>query len=329
MVKQELNDVHDTDAHEESNCPECDGGIVQDPDRGESYCTGCGYVSKEKLEDPTSPIDLENGETPHHAKDIPSSRISSLPRINKDHLGKPLSPTISNMMYRLKVQDARAAEGARANKTIRRVVPKIKAWCNGLGLGEAQIASATKLYLRLFKENLVSGRSAELLGAGAINVVCRLENIPRSTQQIAQIASLPKTQVARAYYLIIKELKLSPEIPDPIRFIPGIVSMLHLPETVARTSAAIISDAKETGITVGKSPLLMAGAAVYLTILKSNLRPSQLDVSKAVGSSAPGLRESARVLNEALNLGIVQCMRGVEEKPANIKQRSKSVKSSG
>ena len=104
----------------------------------------------------------------------------------------------------------------------------------------------------------------------------------------------------------LKKLKFSPGIPDPIRFIPAIVSMLHLPETVTNDATAIILKAKEKGIAAGKSPQHIAGAAVYLTIIKSNLRPTQEDVSRAIASNASSLGASARDLNRFLNLGIAQ-----------------------
>jgi transcription initiation factor TFIIB len=126
-----------------------------------------------------------------------------------------------------------------------------------------------------------------------------MAGVPRSLDEIADVSRIEKSEVARTYRYVVRELKLEVKPADPEQYVPRFASSLGLSEEAEHRARQLLKNAKEKGVHSGKSPVGLAAAAVYAAALLTNEKTTQAAVSDVADISEVTIRNRYHELLEA------------------------------
>jgi transcription initiation factor TFIIB len=150
---------------------------------------------------------------------------------------------------------------------------------SALGVPRSVQEVASVIYRRALKEDLIRGRSIEGVATAALYAACRKEGIPRSLEEVSEVARVERKEIGRTYRYISQELELGMAPVDPKKYVPRFCSDLELSEEVESKANEIIDVTTEKGLLSGKSPTGYAAAAIYAASLLCNEKKTQREVA--------------------------------------------------
>ncbi|QSG02124.1 transcription initiation factor IIB [Natranaeroarchaeum sulfidigenes] len=296
------------DDEEQLACPECDGQLVSDEERGETVCVDCGLVvdadeidrgpewrafdSKEK--DQKSRVGAPTTKMMHD--DGLSTNIGWQ---NKDAYGRSLSSRQREKMQRLRTWNERFRTRDAKERNLKQALGEIDRMASALGLPKSVRETASVIYRRALDEDLLPGRSIEGVATASLYAAARQAGTPRSLDEINAVSRVDRAEVARTYRYIVRELNLEIQPADPEQYVPRFASDLDISEEAERRARDLLKTAKEQGIHSGKSPVGLAAAAVYAASLLVNEKVTQNTVSEVANISEVTIRNRYHELLEA------------------------------
>jgi len=130
----------------------------------------------------------------------------------------------------------------------------------------------------------------------------KLNQIPRTLDEILNFTSVEKKRVVNAFKMVIKELKMKFKTISPITFIPMLSNKLKLSNETQNRAIKVINTAKKYGINIGKIPTGFAGTALYIAAMYNGERRSQREISMAAGVSEATIRNRYKDLVKHLKI---------------------------
>lgn len=290
-------------------CPECGStDIEEDPTTGELICQDCGLVIEER------PVERGPEWRAYTAEEREEKERVGAPVTQRRHdrgltteidwrdvnsYGRPLTGERKAQLKRLREWHERLRARGK-ERSLRYALGEIERMSSSLGLPTSTREEAAVIFRRASAEDLLPGRSVEGVAASALYAACRREGIPRSLDAIAAASRVDRTEVARTYRTLSRELGLGLAPTDPVKFVPQLVSALELSDRVERRAVEIIRETAKQDLTSGKSPKGYAAAAVYLAARVCDERVTQKAVAEAANVSEVTIRnryhEQAEVL---------------------------------
>jgi len=271
---------------EENACPECGSShLERDYIRSEVVCSDCGLVVDENI------IDHGQEWTSYSPEDVATHSRTGPPVSYLVH-DKGLSTGMmqsTKQFSRLGLLDNRIRAGARGARGLIEALKQINRASSILGLPVAFREQAAMMYRRARKKGLLPGRSIAVMAAATVYAVCRLNNVPRTFNEIAKATNTDEALVKRAYRAISRGLKLTPRLPRPKDYLERFASRLDLSRKVCSKAREYLNALPEVDPT-GKSPLGTAAAAMYMAALDVGEPITQREVCQIIGVSEVTLR---------------------------------------
>ena len=293
-------------------CPRCaQGTLVTDNESGEMFCSKCGFVITEKLQE--SGPEWRSFSQDQHGDRARAGAPTSLTMhdmglatiinpINKDASGRPLSSAMRSTIERLRTWDSRSQVHEPVDRNFRQAFSELDRLKDKLAVGDAVIEKAAYIYRKALEKGLVRGRSISALIASALYAACRDTETPRTLKDIGQASNIKRKDIARCYRLLLRELNLKMPVVNPINCISRIASRAGLSEKTKRKATKILQTAEELKISAGKDPMGLAAAALYVACVTLGENKTQRDVADAAGVTEVTIRNRYKGLKVALNL---------------------------
>ena len=302
----------DNDAREiPDKCPNCgkSGTFVRDEESGELVCSNCGFVLRDKEEESGPAFSTSEGGATEIASGPPAS-ISQpdmgletvIGRTGRDASGSSLSPRMRSTVDRIRVWDRRTRTNQAGYRGMSKAFDEIKTIAAKLSVGEAAIERAAYIYRKAAEKRITRGRSISQLSAAALYAACRDLEIPRSLKDVAAAGNIDKKDLSRSYRTLVTELDIKMPVEDPVRSVPKIGSAIGVsPKTMSRAQE-ILRMAKAQGVSAGKDPMGLAGAALYIASHLEGEGKSQPRVAEAAEVTEVTVRNRYRALKSSLKL---------------------------
>jgi len=150
--------------------------------------------------------------------------------------------------------------------------------------------SAAKLYRKAFGLKLLRGRSIKAMVAATLYYACRSERVPRTLQEILKLTDSDPRDVRRCYRTLIKELKLSVPMLDPLMLVSKYIAGLELNNDVEQTTMNLIKRYLKKYPTAGKDPKGIIAAGIYVSCLLHHKTVSQSKIAKIINITEVTLR---------------------------------------
>lgn len=275
----------------ESSCPECGGRLIIDK-HGELVCENCGLVVEEKIDsgpdwrafDPEEFRKKAHAGPPHDLKLHDGGLHTKIGRDRemRDAYGRRIPLNKQPEISRLRKLQRQIIVPPK-EKNLVYALTEISKYASHLNLPQPVLEQAVQIYKGAFKENLTRGRSIEDLVAASLYAACRVMNVPRSLNEIAKTTGIPYNRIGRNYKALSKALKLKLEPISVYNLINPHCSQLRLSSAVRNKVYEIITIAEKAGLTNGRRPHSVLGAAIYISGLLSGEHRTQREIAEVVG----------------------------------------------
>ncbi len=187
-------------------------------------------------------------------------------------------------------------------------IPNLQRLQSSLNISDSIKEDALRYYSLAVKKKLTLGRTIDILLAAAIFTSIRVHNLPKTIEEICELADLPKKRVVKAYRLIIlhvlPDLNVKVNHFGPKDYITKFCNELGVSFQVRNFSLCLLRRAHNSSmIFEGKDPKGLAAAAIYLACKKFNEVRTQSDIAHVAHVTEVTLRMRAQDLKKFMLLG--------------------------
>jgi len=272
----------DTSANQ---CPECGGHVTTNS--VETVCEECGLVlESQPIDNGPEWRDFEDDETDPERTGAPLTPtrhdrgLSTEIGRKTDGNGNTLSGSKRCQLGRLRREHNRGRWRSKAERNLAHGLTETRRIASALGLPESIRDQACALYRSASSEDLLRGRSIEAIAAASVYAACRCNGIPRTLQEIDDVAQVADERVDHAYGVLNSELGL-PAVPmSPVKYVPRFASELDLSDAIRRRAEGLAANALEEGLANGCNPAGLAAACVYAAARKAGERVTQTELAE-------------------------------------------------
>jgi transcription initiation factor TFIIB len=151
-----------------------------------------------------------------------------------------------------------------------------------LGLKMLIAERASYIYKKAYDQGLIRGRSISGIAAAAIYVACKEIDIPHSIEDIKSLLeNVSKKNILRYYKILLKQVKHDVGLSNPVIHLSRISKQARLSGKTERRAISILSKVGTDPILIGKKPISIAAAALYLASLQTKECTTQLRIAIA------------------------------------------------
>jgi transcription initiation factor TFIIB len=309
-TRTRTNDVEETEEErdERTGCPECGGKLTADSEHGETVCRDCGLVVEEdEIDRGPEWRAFDSAEKDEKSRvGAPTTNMmhdkglsTNIDWRDQDAYGNSLGSRQRQKMQRLRKWNERFRTRDSKERNLKQALGEIDRMASALGLPDNVRETASVIYRRALDENLLPGRSIEGVSTASVYAAARQAGVPRSLDEVAGVSRVEKSEIARTYRYVVRELGLEVQPADPESYVPRFASELGLSEEAENRARQLLKNAKEQGVHSGKSPVGLAAAAVYAASLLTNEKTTQAAVSEVADISEVTIRNRYHELLEA------------------------------
>jgi len=296
-------------------CPECKGtSLSKDYERAEIICNTCGLVIDEKI--------IDNGpewRAFDHEQRVKRSRTGApmtytihdkglstvIDWRNKDSYGKDIPAKKRAQIYRLRKWQQRIRVSNATERNLAYALTELDKVASRLNLPKEIREQAAIVYRRAVEKGLIRGRSIEGVSAASLYAACRMCNIPRTLDEIADAAKLNRKEIGRTYRFVARELGINLNPTTPIEYVPRFGSELGLSGEIQSKAIEVLKMAVDKELTSGRGPTGVAAAAIYIASVLLGERRTQREVADVAGVTEVTIRNRYKELAEKLDIDIV------------------------
>jgi len=282
-------------------CPECKGLVIPICIRGELVCEQCGLVIKER------DIDISHSGI---------RAFTNQEREKKWQNGSPISilvPDIglSTIIERNKIYNENLKRAVKwdfhmswKNKNLLIAITELKRIASNLNLPDYIQKRVIKLYKEAFKKDLLRGRSIRGMLAASIHLACKEEDIPITLGELLKESAVDPKVIKKCFKVLVRELKLSPRVLNPILLIPKFINQLNLDIEAENQTIELMKKYMEKKHIWGKDPKGLCAGAMYLVSKLREKKVTQRKISEVTGVTEVTLRSRYKELLNLLKINI-------------------------
>ena len=295
-------------------CPDCSGKrLSRSSSKGEIVCKDCGLVVEENMiqEGPEwRAFDAEQRASrsrtgaPMKYMSPNKGLVTEIDQYNRDVRGGKIAPSQQAQLYRMRKWHKRASISNSIERNLAIALTELNRVASHIGIQENIREASALLYRRCVEKGLIRGRQIESVVSAVIYAICRQYGVPRTLDEISEVAEIPKKEIGRTYRLITQELGLKVPLTSPQFYVSRFVTALRLSGETQKQAKEILDKAMEKGLVSGRGPMGVAAAAVYIASVLTGERRTQKEVADVAGVTEVTIRNRYRELKKALTLKV-------------------------
>jgi len=282
--------------------------MITDSDRGEIVCGGCGLILVQNISDTSyenSGYTLEGfmkqaRTGPATSLTMFDKGLSTVIGTNRDFSGNALSSKTKYEFKRLRTWDQRSK--SRNTASLSKAFTLLHGMKTKLAIPDNVVENAAYIYRKTVSAKLTRGRTMATLVSASLYAACRINNIPRTLDDIANAGNVERRTLSRDLRTIIKKLGLKLDQYDTNSFITKISNNMNLKEKIKRDAFEILKRCEKEEITAGKHPVAQAAASLYISCIMNGVKISQKKFSEESGVSDVTIRNRTILIKKTLKL---------------------------
>lgn len=182
-----------------------------------------------------------------------------------------------------------------ANSELKRLVSQMK-------IPQHIENEASRIYITLIQRKMARGRTMDVLVAASVYIACRIQEVPRTLEEISQYTDINKKEIGKNHLYIMRELGLNARSINPIDLVPRFINALGLSEKTQTFAVELIEKITKANITSGKSPTATTASAIYIASLMSCERRTQREIAAVTGITEVTLRNRYKEVIKKLKM---------------------------
>ncbi|KAI9465106.1 cyclin-like protein [Lactarius psammicola] len=282
-------------------CPDCgdpDTTIIEEFGMGDLVCGGCGLVLSDRVVDTRSKWQTfknDEGDDPSRVGAAAGPLMEGMEQLDTIIGFKDDGTGIARELQRTATRFSNSR-----SERIQYAFCDISSWCDQFSLPKTVSDISKQLYKRADEKKLLRGKPLDGVIAACIFIACRQAHVPRTFREICNLTHVSKKVLGRCYKVLDRAFNLTPGsnaahsgatgIAGPEDLLGRYCNHLDLPPHVQKTSKDIIVAAREHGIGGGRSPVSIAGGAIYFACLLLGVSKTVKEISMVAGVSEVTVR---------------------------------------
>lgn len=278
-------------------CPECrdpNPNIVEEFGSGDLVCGNCGLVLGDRVVDTRSEwrtFANDEGDDPSRVGAASDPLMEGMEQLDTVISFRDGGSGIARELQRA----ASRSQNSRSERNILTAFRDISSWCDQFSLPKTISDIAKQLYRRSDEEKLLRGKPLEAVIAACIFIACRQAHVPRTFREICNLTNVSKKVLGQCYKALEQAFNLAPGASTlhtaaspstgPENLLVRYCNHLDLPPNVQSICGDIIIAARKHGIADGRSPVSIAGGAIYFTCHLLGKVKSVREISLVAGVS--------------------------------------------
>lgn len=212
------------------------------------------------------------------------------------------------------LQNAAARVSTKAgDKTLSVAFASIATTCDQINLPRTVADSAKQLFRRQDEEKICRGKSREAIEGACIFIACRLAGVARTFKEIQHLTQVDKKKLAECFKLLQAAFAPTAAADQATGDTSGLqvassaahqvsrfCNHLGLPVFVEAVSKAVCIKVLDLGTLAGRSPITVAGAAIYFASHLIGMPKTANEVASVAGMADGTLRMAYRCACPAL-----------------------------
>ncbi len=283
-------------------CAHCLGELLWDQESGEKVCTRCGAVSLAE----SGSYELALAEQSSRGPAGGSRSFTAIERVGVDTYigakdvdagGKRIGRSRDlQQLRRLNTMVAWDSKRRRLGK----VSMEVQRVAQSLGLNPSLGERAFRIYLREFQSKSVKTRSLAAASVACVCMACRELDVPRPPNElVAKLAGIDERKF-RHYYKALLATEAARSVPSPANYVSTIAAKASLQPATERRAIEILHLVKGDSRLVGKRPISLAAAALYIASLKCGEGTTQLRIAYAASVTPITIRKRSQEISDIL-----------------------------
>jgi len=187
-------------------------------------------------------------------------------------------------------------------RNLKQALSELKRVSSYLKLPRSVEEEAARIYTLAVQKGLVRGRSMESVVAGALYAACRMNDVPRTLDELSEASGIEKKEIGRTYRFVTRELAITIKPSNPADYIARFASSLNLSAETQSRAVEILEQAQKAELTSGRGPTGIASAALYVSALIHGEKRTQREVADVAGVTEVTIRNRYKELLEELKL---------------------------
>lgn len=276
---------------------------ITDVNAGEIICSDCGIVLEERAVDRNN--DSKTFTTEDYlntARNGPPTKISTsdmskssiIPKRNFDAGGNKMHSNNIIHFSRMRFWDSRSKSSNKEQNLVK-AFTVLDAYASKLNMPENAKEHAAYIYRKAVDKKIIRGNSIPSMMAASVFASCKQLGIPRSVDETSKITDINRKKLLRTYKRLVKKLDLKVDSSD-MNYIYKISSLLSVSEKTSRLANKILHDAKQEKIHVGKNPIGVTAASIYLSAINHDEHIPIASIAKKTNISTVTIRKISKIL---------------------------------
>ncbi len=298
----------ETIVDEDRACPECGSEhLVRDYARGELVCDACGLVISESAIDEGPEWSAYSSEenqrlartgAPRNVVAGASGLTTVIPLSTKDARGNTIPLREREKFYRMRKLQHHSGHSRPGERSLPETIRSLERVSALMGLPRTVKEEAGFICKKALEKGLVRGRSIEGVVAAAIYAACRINEVPRTLDELQQVTGIRKKVIGKAYGALLRTLSLRVPPSRPADYVRRFCSKLGLSNNVQAEALKILKELEKVDSSMSLSPIGTAAAAIYLASLSCGERRPQKAIAKVAGVSEVTLRNRFQFMGD-------------------------------
>ncbi len=311
----------------ESHCCDDCGSIslLYDEVRGEIICEDCGLVVKDPVIDQGPEWRAYNAEEEKlkARAGFPNSTLdyrgiqTIIGRNVNDSYGKPLE-TETQMKFARLIQMHERIED-RTARNLKSAIFELKRIKSHLRLSDDVCKMALYLYQLAQNKGMIKGRSVIGMMSAATYLACRKKRAAFMLKDIAEVSNITKKELGKYIRIFLQKIKFNNTYTDPVTLIHRLGENLGLTMHTRRVAIDILEKAHEKRLTIGKAPMSLAAATIYIASIQTGEKRTQQQIAIFAHTTPVTIRNRFKELMKELGLNHLYVKRGAGAKPVVIR----------
>lgn len=291
-------------------CPECNSSeLAQQSD--EVVCMSCGLVIKSHQitrEFKDQGLSWGNWGADSHTDAPPTNRLHDkglTTRIgsgNRDGYGREITDKQLSKLQTIRKWQSRFLAHNASEENLQYANNELERMASALGIPNEVREIASVIYRRALDEDLLRGRSIEVVITASLYAACRQSKMARTFDEVEAVSRVEHQNIPRAYRCLVRELGLKIEPAHPKSYLPRFASELDLGHEVSSQAEELLDTYQEAGLASGKSPPGLAASALYGASLICDEKRTQSEIEEVTEIAEETIRKRYKELFETVGI---------------------------
>lgn len=187
------------------------------------------------------------------------------------------------------------------DKTRIRAFAEIRRLTRALDLARSDREPACQLFRTAQDRGMLQGRGIDMIATACVYAICRINEHPRSFEEVAAVAGISQQKVRTGYSVLNRKLALPIPPATPQQYLPHIAPTVGAKRNTERRARELLEKA-DRFTSDAANPMGAAAGALYLAGRETDQFLSQTEVAEAASVSTVTIRKRVRELEAAVVL---------------------------